>query len=163
MLLGLSTVAFIHSLLSLVALVAGVVVVAGLLGSRITPGWTGLFFVTAIATSATGFGLPSDGFGASQWTGVLSLVVLAVALLARYGFHLAGVWRRIYAVSLVIALYFLVLVLIAQVFKKVPALAAVAPTQSEPPFTVTQLVALVLFVVLAIAAARKFRTTPAVQ
>jgi len=140
-----------------VAIVAGIVVVKESLASRMPGGWTALYLVTGIATSATGFGFPFDRFIDSHWTGVASLVAFALALSARYGFRLAGAWRWIYALGLVIGLWFLVVVLIAQAFKKVPALTAMAPTQAEPPFLVAQLVALVIFAWLAIAAARKFR------
>ena len=85
--------------------------------------------------------------------------MLAVAVLARYAFRLAGAWRRTYVVTAMIALYLNVFVLIAQAFQKVPALKAMAPTQSEPPFLVTQLVDMVLFVVFTIVAARRFRST----
>jgi len=95
--------------------------------------------------------LPSHVFG------IISLLVLPVALYARYSRQLAGGWRRTYVITAMIALYLNVFVLIAQLFMKVPALKAMAPTQSEPPFKRTQLVVLVVFVVLTIATARKFR------
>jgi hypothetical protein len=161
MILGLSTFTWIHTALSLVALAAGVIVVIGLIGSRELRLWTELYLVTAVATSVTGFGFPFTSFGPSHWVGVISLVVLAVTILARYAFHLAGAWRWVYAVGAVIALYFLVFVAVAQAFMKVPALHALAPTGSEPPFAVAQLVVLVIFVVLAIAAARKFHPAAA--
>jgi len=87
----------------------------------------------------------------------MSLVVLAFALFARYARRMAGPWRRTYAITSSIALYFNVFVLIAQMFQKIPALKALAPTQSEPPFLVAQLVCLVLFTVLTILAAIKSR------
>lgn len=88
---------------------------------------------------------------------ILSLVVLAIAILALYSFHLAGAWRRIYVICAVIALYLNVFVLVVQAFEKVPGLEALAPTQTEPPFAIAQLVVLELFVALGIAAAKKFR------
>ncbi len=157
MYLGLTTYAWIHTLLSLVALVAGIVVVRDLLGSRIRAGWTALFLVTAIATSATGFGFPFDRFIDSHYLGVASLVAFALVLLARYGLGLAGAGRWIYALGMVLSLYFLSVVGVAQLFKKVPALHALAPTQAEPPFLMAQLVVLAVFGWLAIAAVRKFR------
>jgi hypothetical protein len=96
----------------------------------------------------------------SHAIGILSLIVLALAIFARYGRHLAGAWCRTYVISAVLALYFNVFVLIAQTFQKVPALKAIAPTQSEPPFAIAQLVVLVLFVVFGVAAAIKFRNGP---
>lgn len=153
----MSTFTLVHTVLSLVALVAGVIVVMGLLASKVHSGWTALFLATAVATSATGFGFVSPSFMPSHVVGVVSLVVLLLAILARYVFHLAGAWRWIYAVGVVLGLYFLVLVAIAQAFMKVPALRAMAPTTSEPPFAIAQGVCLVIFIVLVIAAARKFR------
>jgi len=161
MFLGLSTLTWVHTLLSLAGIVAGIVVLAGLLSSRRRDGWSALFLASAVATSATGFLLPAAAFGPSHWVGVISLAVLAIAILARYGFGLAGVWRRIYAVGAVVALYFLVFVAVAQLFGKVPALHALAPTQSEPPFAMAEGAVLVLFVVLAVAAAIKFRAQAA--
>ena len=158
---GLSTLTWVHTLLSLVGIVTGIVVLIGLLSSKWPDGWSVAFLASAVATSVTGFMLPAAGFGPSHWVGVISLVVLALALLARYGLHLAGAWRRIYAAGVVLALYFLVFVGVAQLFGKVPALHALAPTQSEPPFAIAEGAVLVLFVVLAIAAAIKFRPAAA--
>jgi hypothetical protein len=152
----LTIYAWIHTALSLVGLVTGIVVAIGLLDSRRPAPWTSLYLASAVATSATGFGFQGVSFGASHWVGVASLVVLAAAILALYAFHLAGAWRWIYAVGAVLGLYFLVFVAIAQAFKKVPALQAMAPTLAEPPFALAQLVALALFVVLVIAAALRF-------
>ncbi len=157
MILGFSTFTWVHTILSLVALLAGLVVVAGLLGTRTLPQWTGLFIVTAIATSVTGFGFPFEKFEASHWIGVISLVALAGAIVARYMFHLAGAWRWIYVVTIAVAAYFLVFVTVAQAFKKVPSLHAMAPTLSEPPFAVAQLVVLVIFAAIIVAAVIKFR------
>jgi hypothetical protein len=154
---NLSTFTAIHTVLSLAALASGIVVVIGLLAGRMHGVWTTVYLVTAVAASVTGFGFPFTQFMASHWVGVISLVVLAAALLARYGFHLAGAWRWVYAVGIVISVYFLVFVTIAQAFQKVTALKALAPTMSEAPFAVAQLVVLAIFVWLAIAAARKFR------
>ena len=157
MFLGLSTFTWVHTLLSLVGIASGLVVVKGLFSSQRLDSWTALFLASAVATSATGFFLPADRFMPSHWVGVISLVVLALAILARYSLHLAGAWRRIYAVGAVLTLYFLVFVGVAQLFAKVPALRALAPTQSEPPFAIAEGVVLVLFVALTVAAAIKFR------
>jgi hypothetical protein len=155
--LDLTTLTWVHTLLSLVAIVAGVVVVRDLIGARVSGGWTALYLVTAILTSVTGFLFPFDRFVDSHWIGVVSLVLFALVLLARYGFGLAGAWRWIYALGMVITLWFLVLVLIAQLFQKVPALAALAPTRNDAPFLVAQVVVLALFAWLAVAAVRRFR------
>jgi len=158
MFLGLTAFTWVHTILSLVALIAGIVVVAGLLASHTLDGWTALYLATAVATNVTGFFFfPGTGFDAAQVVGVISSVALALAILARYVFHFRGAWRWIYAVGAVVGLYFLVFVAVAQAFGKVPALHALAPTQSEPPFAITQLVVLVVFLVLAIVAALKFQ------
>jgi hypothetical protein len=158
MILGMTTSAFtlLHVLIGLVGIGSGVVVVFGMLSGRRLDGWTALFLASTVATSVTGFGFPFDHLLPSHKVGILSLVVLAVAILARYAFHLRGAWRRIYAISAVTALYFNVFVLVVQAFLKVPALKALAPKQTEPPFLLTQLVVLVLFIVIGIMAAKRF-------
>jgi len=164
MILGFSYFTWFHTLLSVVAIVSGAVMMADMLRSRNAGWWTELFLITAVATSATGFGFPFTRFLPSHGVGVVSLLVLAVTLLARYAFSLAGAWRWIYAVGLIIAFYLNVFVLIAQLFAKVPVLKQLAPTGSEPPFAITQLVVLVAFVVLTFYAVRRFyaaRTTMA--
>ncbi|HEV1286722.1 MAG TPA: hypothetical protein VNU44_15480 [Bryobacteraceae bacterium] len=146
-----------HVALSLVGIGSGFVVVYGLLKSKYFSGWTSLFLVTTVATSVTGFLFPFHQFLPSHGVGILSLIVLAIAMLALYRYRLEGGWRRTFAITAVIALYFNFFVLIAQLFLKVPALHDLAPTQSEPPFQIAQLVALVLFVVLGVRAATKFK------
>jgi hypothetical protein len=149
-----------HVLLSLVGIGSGLVVLYGLLTSKSFPRWTALFLTTTVATSATGFLFPFHHFMASYALGILSLIILAVAIAARYRFHLVGGWRRTYVISAMVSLYLNVFVLVAQLFQKVPALKALAPTQSEPPFQIAQLVVLVLFAVLTFRAAIKFREEP---
>jgi len=111
--------------------------------------------VTTVATNVTGFLFPFHKFLPSHAIGIVSLLILAVAIPALYGFHLAGPWRRMYGIGSVIALYLNVFVLIAQFFTKIPALKAVAPTQSEPPFLGTQGVVMLIFIVLGILAAKR--------
>ena len=154
--LSLSTFTWIHTALSLVALIAGIFVVFGLIGGRRLDGWIALFLLTAVLTSVTGFGFPFDKFLPSHGVGIVSLVVLAISILAIYAFRVSGAWRWIFAVSAVIALYLDAFVAVAQAFLKIPALKALAPTQSEPPFLIAQAVLLVVFVLLAIVAALKF-------
>lgn len=161
MLFDLATFTTIHTVLSLIALAAGVVVVAGLLGAQLHSFWTSLFLITAIATSVTGFGFPFTGVLPSHIVGAIALVVLAAVLVARYAFHLGGAWRRVYAIGMVVSLYFLVFVAIAQAFLKIPALKAIAPTGTGLPFIVAQTVALAVFVVLGVAAAKSFRQSAA--
>jgi len=149
-----------HVVLSLVGIASGFVVVYGLIASKRLDGWTALFLWITAATSVTGFLFPVDHFLPSHGVGIVSLIVLAIAILARYRFRLAGGWRRTYVIAAVIALYLNVFVLIVQLFRKVPSLNAIAPTQSEPPFQVSQLIALLVFAVLATRAAMKFRGEP---
>jgi hypothetical protein len=158
MILGLSTSTYtlVHVALSLVGIFSGFVVVFGMLSSKKLEGWTMLFLATTVLTSVTGFPFPVDHILPSHIVGVISLVFLAVAILALYLYHLAGAWRWIYVVGAVVAQYLNVFVLVAQAFQKVSFLNALAPTQSDPPFIVTQLVVLVAFVVLGILAVRSF-------
>ena len=149
-----------HTTLSVIALLAGFVVMRDLLTSTAPDAWTTTFLVSSIATSATGFAFPFTKFLPSHAVGVVALLVLAIALLAAYGFHNRGPWRVVYVVCLVVAQFFNVFVAIAQAFAKVPQLKALAPTQAEPPFAIAEGVALVVFVVLAIAAARVYRYEP---
>jgi hypothetical protein len=151
-----------HVAISLVGIGSGFVVMSGLLNSKRLDGWTALFLISTAATSVTGFLFPFHGVTPGIVVGILSLIALAVAILARYRFRLAGRWRTTYVVAAAIALYFNVFVLIVQMFEKVPVLRALAPTQSEPPFQVAQIVVLALFVVLAIRASVKFRKEPPV-
>jgi len=141
---------WIHVAISLVAIAAGLVAVYGLLTGQLLAGWTLVFLATTAATSATGFGFPFEKLLPSHILGVISLVVLAVAAVALYWFHLDGAWRWIYIVSAVVSLYLNVFVLVVQAFQKVPPLKATAPTQSEPPFVVTQLATLTIFVLLTV-------------
>jgi hypothetical protein len=122
---------------------------------------TAVFLTTTVLTSVTGFGFPFDHLLPSHILGIISLVVLAIAIPARYFFHLAGSWRWIYVVGASMALYLNVFMLIAQLFTKVPALKALAPTQSEPPFLVAQILVLLIFVGLTILAAKRFHLQPA--
>jgi uncharacterized membrane protein SirB2 len=127
-----------------------------MLSAKRPNGWTALFLLTTVLTSVTGFGFPFTHVTPGHKVGVISLVVLLIAILARYSFHMAGKWRSIYVVTAIIAEYLNVFVLVVQGFEKVPALSAMAPTQSEPPFLVAQLVVMALFIVLTIFAVKKF-------
>jgi hypothetical protein len=157
MILGMTTFTFVHVVISLAGILSGLVVLFGLIAGKRLDGWTALFLITTVATSVTGFMFPFHKLLPSHVVGVISLVVLAIAIYARYSRHLAGGWLRPYVISSVIALYLNVFVLIVQLFEKVPALNAMAPTQSEPPFKITQVVVLAIFVVLGIFAAKGFR------
>jgi len=153
----------LHVVISLVGIVSGIVVLAGLVGGRERTGWTALFLVTTVLTSVTGFGFPVEHLLPSHVVGAISLVVLAVAILARYGRGLRGGWRTAYVVSAALALYLNVFVGVIQAFLKISPLHALAPQQTEPPFVVAQLLVLTLFVVLTVLAAKRFRSDAAVH
>jgi hypothetical protein len=159
--ISLSLYTTIHVAISLIAIVTGLIAVFEMNGNKRLGLWNAIFIWTTVATSVTGFGFPITGMTPGIIVGIISLVLLAVALAALYGQHFAGPWRWIYVVTAIAALWFNVFVLIVQSFQKIEALKALAPTQSEPPFQIAQGVALVLLVVLAIMALRKFRPLPA--
>jgi hypothetical protein len=162
MIFGMSAAAytFLHVLISLIGIGFGLIVFIGLLGGKRLDRWTAIFLVSTALTSVTGFGFPFDHLLPPHKVGIISLVVLTIAVFARYKFHLAGSWRWIYVVGAVLALYFNVFVLVVQLFLKVPALKAMAPTQSEPPFVASQLIVLALFIALGIFAVKRFRDEP---
>jgi hypothetical protein len=147
----------VHVVISLVGIASGLVVLTGMLSAKRLDRWTAVFLVTTVATSVTGFMFPFTHFLPSHAVGLLSLVVLTPVLFARYRRDMAGMWRAVYVIGSVLALYLNVFVLVVQSFLKVPALKAMAPTQSEPPFQMTQLVVLAIFAALAVAAVIRFR------
>lgn len=150
----------IHVLVSLTGIASGVVVLFGLLKAERLEGWTALFLTTTALTSVSGFFFPYHGFTPAIAMGIVSLVVVALALYAFYARRLNGGWRKVYVITAVLALYLNVFVAIVQAFLKIPALRALAPTQTEPIFKAAQLLAFALFVVLGIAAAMKFKIQP---
>jgi hypothetical protein len=152
----------IHVVLSLIEIPVGLVVVYGMLNNAYYRGWTALFHALAIVTSVTGFPLAPFGFDPPRAIGILTLVLLAFAVLALYVFKLAGAWRWIYVVTAVATLYFDCFVAVFQSFLKIPSIHALAPTQSEPPFAIAQGAVLLIFVVLGFFAVRRFHpATPA--
>jgi hypothetical protein len=157
---GLQILTLVHVLISLVGIASGIVVMYGFLTGRRLDRWTAIFLATTVLTSLTGFLFPIERLTPGIVIGIVSLLVLAVAMIARYRAHLEGRARAAYVVSAVIALYFNVLVLIVQSFQKVPALKALAPTQSEPPFVVTQFIVLGIFVLIAAPGLKRFRAEP---
>jgi hypothetical protein len=166
MTLGMSTSTFtlLHVAISLIGILSGLIVLAGMLKSRRLDPWTAVFLVTTVLTSVTGFFFHTPKLLPSHVVGVLSLVILTLAILALYAFHLARAWRWVYVVSAVLALYLNVFVLVVQTFQKVPFMKALAPTQSEPSFAIAQGLVLLLFIVLGVVAVRRFHprdTTPA--
>jgi len=158
MMLGMSleTFTLIHVVISLIGIGTGLVAVFGMISNRLLKQWTAVFLVTTVLTSVTGFMFPFTKVTPGIILGVISLVVLLPTMLALFAFHLADGWRWIYAAGAVGALYFNVFVLIVQSFQKVPALKALAPHQTEPPFVATQGITLILFIVLGVMAVKKF-------
>jgi len=154
--MSLSTYTSVHVVLSLIAIFTGFIVVFGLFASKKLKGMTAIFLLTSVLTSAGGFLFPNDRITPAIITGIVSLAVLLIAIVARYALHLSGASRGIYAVTAVIALYLNFFVLIAQGFAKVAALHSLAPTQKEPPFFIAQSIALALFIVFGVYAVKKF-------
>jgi|SRR5437899_2309569 len=152
----------IHVLISLVGIFTGLIVLFGLLAGKRLDGWTKWFLITTVATSVTGFFFPFHGFTPAIGLGIISLPFLALTIFARYPKHLAGAWRWIYVIGAVICLYFNLFVLVVQLFEKIPALHALAPTQTESPFKLTQLIVLLVSALLAIIAAIRFHPKPRV-
>jgi hypothetical protein len=146
-----------HTALSLVAIIAGLLVVKGLISSGGRQLWAFLFLVTAALTTVTGFFFPFNGVTPALLLGVISIAPIALAFLARYRHKLAGGWRGVYVISAVVTLYFNCFVLVVQAFQKVPSLNVLAPTQKEPPFQIAQLVTLVLFIVAGVFSFKNFR------
>lgn len=155
MLLHIYTI--VHVLISLVGIFTGLIVLVGMLAGKRLDGWTKWFLITTVLTSVTGFFFPFHGFTPAIGLGIISLLVLAIAIYAQYSRQLAGHWPWIYVVTAVVALYFNVFVGVVQSFEKIPALHALAPTQTEPPFKITQLVVLAIFILLGILAVMRFR------
>jgi hypothetical protein len=161
MVLGLSIATFtiLHVIISLIAIVIGLIVAFAMVGGSKPAGWTALFLLTTLLTSVTGFLFPIVKFTPALGTGIISVAVLAVAIVALYGKHLMGAWRWIYVVAAMASLYLNVFVLVVQAFLKVPFLRQLAPKGNEPPFLIAQTVVLVLFVALGIVAVIRFRPT----
>lgn len=164
MIFGLSLHAYtqLHVLISLIAIGSGLVVMYGMLTRKRLDGLTSLFLATTVLTSVTGFAFPNMGVTPAIKLGIISMVVLGIAYLARYVRHLAGGWRATYVITAATAVYLNVFVLVVQSFEKVPALRAMAPTQKEAPFAVTQIAVLVLFFALTILAVKRFHPATAV-
>jgi hypothetical protein len=156
----MATFTLLHVLISLAGIGTGFIVLYGLLTGKRLDGWTAIFLVTTVLTSLTGFLFPFKHLLPSHIVGAIALLVLALAIFGRYVRHLTGAWRWIYVVGAVLALYLNVFVAIVQAFLKVPALKAMAPKQSEPPFLIAQLVVMAIFIVLGIVAVKKFSAEP---
>ena len=155
--MNLTTFTLMHVLISVLGIFSGLVVAGGLVGGRLLEGWNKFFLVTTILTSVTGFGFPFTQIQPPHIVGALSLVILAVALVALYGKKLAGGWRKTYVIMAIAALYLNAFVLMVQLMVKTPPIAQVAP-QGSPAFGITQLVVLALFGWLGWAALKGSRT-----
>jgi hypothetical protein len=163
--MSLSTFVLVHVIISLIGIVAGFIVMFGMLGSSRMPGWTAIFLLFTILTNATGFLIPPllfDKLLPSHMIGVLSLILLAIACFALYGARLSGSWRWIYVVTALLSLYLNTFVLVIQSFLKIGPLHALAPSvpPSEPPFAIVQGILLVFFIVVIVGAIRRFRPMP---
>lgn len=163
MILGMSTSTFtlLHVLISLIGIGSGLVALYGLLNGKLLSGWTPLFLVSTVLTSVTGFLFPVEHLLPAHKVGIISLIVLAIAIAALYLFHLAGKWRAIYVISALMALYLNCFVAVVQLFLKIPALHAMAPNGNEPPFLVAQTLVLLIFIALGVFATKRFRGVPA--
>jgi len=161
--MSLATYTLIHVIISLIGIGSGLIVLFGMFGGKRLDRMTALFLATTALTSLTGFGFPFEHITPGIILGVLSLIVLAITIPARYSFQMLGRWRAIYVVTAVIALYFNCFVLFAQSFLKVPLLHALAPKGTEPPFAIAQGLLLVLFVVAGRLAVKKFRADAAIN
>ncbi len=157
MMFGMTIFTLVHVLISLIGIVAGLVVLRGMLVSQRMDSWTAVFLVFTILTSLTGFLFPMHGFTPALGVGGLSMIVLIATVAARYTFKLAGTWRVVYIAGAVVAEYFNCFVLVVQLFLKVPALHALAPKGNEPPFAIVQGLLLLFFLVTGILAIRRFR------
>jgi hypothetical protein len=153
----------LHVIITLVAIGSGLIVVGGMFASHRLPVTAALFLFTTALTSVTGFLFPIHGFTPALGVGILACVILVIALFALYKAHLVGAWRWIYAIAAVTSLYLNVFVLVVQSFVKVSALNALAPTQTEPPFAITQGAVLAIFILITIVAIVKFWPPKAVR
>jgi len=160
--MSLSTFTAFHVIISLIAILSGLFVMFGLLGSNRRPSLTATFLLFTILTSATGFLFPFDKLLPSHMIGIVSLLLLGIACIALYVMKLSGAWRWIYVLTAMIALYLNVFVLVIQSFLKLAPLHTLAPSipPSEPPFAVAQGIMLLFFVVVIIGAVRRFRPAP---
>ena len=158
MILGMSISTFttLHVVISLIAILSGLVVLWGLLTTNRTSSLTSLFLITTVLTTLTGFLFPITAFTPALGVGIVSTVILVFTLAAIYVFRLRGPWRWIYVGGAVLSLYLNVFVLVVQSFQKVPALNAFAPTGSEPPFAIVQGIVLVAFILLGLISLRRF-------
>jgi hypothetical protein len=154
---GMSTYTVVHVVISLIGIASGLIVAFGLVGAKRMDGMTAIFLATTLLTDITGFFFPFTVFKPSYVVGTLSTIVLLIAIFARYSKHLAAGWRRAYVITAMIGLYLNCFVLVAQLFMKVPSLNKLAPNGNEPPFLISQVVAMVIFIIWTVIAVKQFR------
>lgn len=154
--IGIHTFIMIHVVLSLIGIFSGFIVVSGMLRNKLLEGWTVLFLASTVLTSMTSLYFRVPFFSTTIAVAIISLIVLAVAILALYGYRLAGPWRWSFVMGAVLALYLNVFLAVAQLFKKVQLLRSMAPTLSEPPFYAVQLVVMIIFIMIGARALRSF-------
>jgi hypothetical protein len=154
--MSLGTFTVVHVIISLIAIATGFVVLVGMWASNRMPAMAAVFLITTIITSVTGFMFPFKAFGPPHAFGVISLVVLLFSVLGFYVYRLAGRWRAIYVSTALVALYLNTFTLVVQMFQKIAFLNQFAPKGTEPPFAVTQLIVLVLFVLAGWRAVKRF-------
>jgi hypothetical protein len=152
--LSLETYTLIHVVISLIGIASGLMVLFGMFANKRLDGLTAIFLITTVLTSVTGFGFPFTGVTPGIILGLLSLVVLALCIPARYTFHMSGKWRSIYVITAVVALYFNCFVLVAQTFQK--EILHTKEPASGPAFAITQGIVLALFTVWGFVAVKKF-------
>jgi hypothetical protein len=161
MIIGMSTATFtlLHVIISLIGIFTGLVVAAGLWSGKRLDTWAAVFLLTTVLTDVTGFMFPVAGLDPARIVGIISLVALALAILAFYAYHVAGAWRWIYVTTAVFSLYLNCFVAVVQSFQKIPALHALAPKGNEPPFAVAQGALLIVFIVIGVVSLRRFHPT----
>ncbi|WP_306456956.1 hypothetical protein [Pararhizobium haloflavum] len=152
---------FFHVALSLVGIVAGLAVVAAWLRDHRHERWTDVFLISTLATTVTGFMFPFTGFTPALGVGIVSALVLVVALVARYGFRLSNHWRETFIITSLVALYLNVFVLVVQAFQKIAVLNALAPTGTEQPFALVQGLVLLGFIFVGYLLLSRHRMVPA--
>ena len=145
----------VHVIISLIGIASGFGALSGLLAGRLLTRWQAVFLATTVATTVTGFFFPFHGFTPAIGVGIITTLLLVVAIYAYASQKVAGKWRSAFIGSSIAALYLNCFVLVVQLFQKMPALNALAPKQTEPAFIVTHLIVLTIFIALALAALKQ--------
>jgi hypothetical protein len=153
----MSGLTLFHVVVSLLAILSGIIVAQGFIVGRRHENSTLSFMVTTIVTVMTGFFFPYHGFTPAIGVGILCVAIYVPTALARYTFHMAGIWRHVFIVGSLLLFFFNCLVLIIQSFQKVPFLNALSPTGNEPPIVAVQVALLIAFLVLGFLSLRRFR------